>query len=162
MVDLRCHQTDTPQQKPQATLRLHPHQSQTGAASLSPSYASPSSRSRLIYRASTRSFPDNPQVNVRPGLQSFLKALAETCDVVVFTAAMPDYAGPVLDRLDPTGRLISKRLYRSSCRQVRGAFLKDLSALGMVFEKHPGRCVLLDNNPCSFLCQPTNGELTSL
>ncbi|KAG5175705.1 NLI interacting factor-like phosphatase-domain-containing protein [Tribonema minus] len=101
------------------------------------------------------------QVNIRPGLHDFLEELAKTCDVVVFTAAMPDYAGPVLDKLDPTGRLISKRLYRSSCRQVRGAFLKDLSVLGPVFDKHPGRCVLLDNNPCSFLCQPTNGILVT-
>ena len=94
---------------------------------------------------------------MRPGLSEFLEGLARFCEVVVFTAAMPDYAGPVLDHLDPTGKLISRRLYRNSCRLVRGVFLKDLSALGSVFASNPGRCVLLDNNPCSFLCQPTNG-----
>ncbi|KAG5186677.1 NLI interacting factor, partial [Tribonema minus] len=101
------------------------------------------------------------QVNIRPGLHEFLEQLAQMCDVVVFTAAMPDYAGPVLDRIDPTGKLISRRLYRNSCRQVRGVFLKDLSALGSAFATNPGRCVLLDNNPCSFLCQPTNGILVT-
>jgi CTD small phosphatase-like protein 2 len=101
------------------------------------------------------------QVNMRPGLTEFLEELAQFCDVVVFTAAMQDYAGPVLDHIDPTGKLISRRLYRNSCRHVRGIFLKDLSSLGTVFASNPGRCILLDNNPCSFLCQPANGILVT-
>jgi NLI interacting factor-like phosphatase len=102
------------------------------------------------------------QCNKRPGLDAFLEALARMAKVVVFTAAMPDYAGPVLDVLDPTGKLFHRRLYRSSCRQVRGAFLKDLTVLGNGFEANPGRVILLDNNPCSFLCQPTNGKFLAL
>lgn len=100
------------------------------------------------------------QVNKRPGLDAFLSALASTCTVIAFTAAMPDYAKPVLDKIDPKGILFSRRLYRSSCREVRGAFLKDLNALGAEF-KNPGRVVLLDNNPCSFLCQANNGILVT-
>lgn len=59
------------------------------------------------------------QVNKRPGLDAFLEALARDYNTIVFTAAMPDYAGPVLDYLDPKGTLFHRRLYRSSCRQVR-------------------------------------------
>lgn len=98
------------------------------------------------------------QVNKRPGLDAFLQTLSQTCILVAFTAALPDYAEPVLNRIDPNGKLFHKRLYRSSCREIRGAFLKDLNALGAEF-KNPGRVVLLDNNPCSFLMQPCNGIL---
>lgn len=59
-------------------------------------------------------------MNKRPGLDPFLEALARDYNTIVFTAAMPDYAGPVLDYIDPKGTLFHRRLYRSSCRQVRG------------------------------------------
>lgn len=59
------------------------------------------------------------KVNKRPGLEPFLEALARDYNTIVFTAAMPDYAGPVLDYIDPKGTLFHRRLYRSSCRQVR-------------------------------------------
>lgn len=59
------------------------------------------------------------KVNKRPGLDPFLEALARDYNTIVFTAAMPDYAGPVLDYIDPKGTLFHRRLYRSSCRQVR-------------------------------------------
>ena len=58
-------------------------------------------------------------MNKRPGLDPFLEALARDYNTIVFTAAMPDYAGPVLDYIDPKGTLFHRRLYRSSCRQVR-------------------------------------------
>lgn len=57
-------------------------------------------------------------MNKRPGLDPFLEALARDYNTIVFTAAMPDYAGPVLDYIDPKGTLFHQRLYRSSCRQV--------------------------------------------
>lgn len=57
-------------------------------------------------------------MNKRPGLDPFLEALARDYNTIVFTAAMPDYAGPVLDYIDPKGTLFHRRLYRSSCRQV--------------------------------------------
>ncbi|CAM9330003.1 unnamed protein product [Scytosiphon promiscuus] len=103
---------------------------------------------------------DTAQVNKRPGLDPFLEALARDYNTIVFTAAMPDYAGPVLDYIDPKGTLFHRRLYRSSCRQVKGAFLKDLSVLG-IESTDMSRTVLVDNNPLSFICQPTNGILVA-
>eukprot|EP00903_Cladosiphon_okamuranus_P009290 g8864.t1 len=103
---------------------------------------------------------DTAQVNKRPGLDPFLEALARDYNTIVFTAAMPDYAGPVLDYIDPKGTLFHRRLYRSSCRQVKGAFLKDLSVLGLE-STDMSRTVLVDNNPLSFICQPTNGILVA-
>jgi CTD small phosphatase-like protein 2 len=48
---------------------------------------------------------------VRPGCSSFLKRMQRKYEVVIFTAAMQDYADWVLDQLDPKG-YISHRLYR--------------------------------------------------
>lgn len=62
-------------------------------------------------------------MNKRPGLDPFLEALARDYNTIVFTAAMPDYAGPVLDYIDPKGTLFHQRLYRSSCRQVGGGYI---------------------------------------
>lgn len=44
--------------------------------------------------------------------------------------------------------------------QVKGAFLKDLSVLG-IESTDMSRTVLVDNNPLSFICQPTNGVLVA-
>ncbi|CAM9517995.1 unnamed protein product [Discosporangium mesarthrocarpum] len=104
---------------------------------------------------------DTAQVNKRPGLDAFLEALARDYNTVVFTAAMPDYAGPVLDFIDPKGTLFHQRLYRNSCRQVKGAFLKDLSIVGAECGGDLSRIVLVDNNPLSFICQPNNGILVA-
>ena len=49
----------------------------------------------------------------RPGLDKFLNCMAKAFEVVVFTAAIPQYAQPVLNRIDPRGR-IAWRLFRDS------------------------------------------------
>lgn len=49
---------------------------------------------------------------------------------------------------------------RRSFVQVKGAFLKDLSVLGLE-NTDMTRTVLVDNNPLSFICQPTNGVLVA-
>ncbi|KAL6206755.1 hypothetical protein ACLB2K_024002 [Fragaria x ananassa] len=55
----------------------------------------------------------------RPGVDQFLKKLAEKYEVV---AGMREYASLVLDRLDRQG-FISYRLYRDSCKEVYGKFV---------------------------------------
>ena len=47
----------------------------------------------------------------RPGAHMFLTEMRKSYEIVIFTAAMQDYADWVLDQLDPEG-LISYRLYR--------------------------------------------------
>ncbi|KAJ1414164.1 HAD-like superfamily [Sesbania bispinosa] len=87
----------------------------------------------------------------RPGLDELLESLAAKFEVVVFTAALKEYASLVLDRLD-RNRFISHRLYRDSCRQVDGKFVKDLSLMGRDLK----RVVIVDDNPNSFANQPEN------
>jgi CTD small phosphatase-like protein 2 len=102
-------------------------------------------------------------VHKRPGLETFLRACSEEFDTVIFTAGTQDYAEPVIDHLDPERSLLKGRCYRSHCRpamlqdDVMGTvhYLKDLTAV--TDESNMARCVLVDNNPLSFVCQPHNG-----
>ncbi|KAJ8761958.1 hypothetical protein K2173_006560 [Erythroxylum novogranatense] len=87
----------------------------------------------------------------RPGVDTFLEALAAKYEVVVFTAGLKEYASLVLDRLDLKG-LISHRLYRDSCKVVGGRFVKDLSEMGRDLNK----VVIVDDNPHCYLFQPEN------
>ena len=83
----------------------------------------------------------NVYVIKRPGVDNFLKKMGEIYEVVVFTASlskvcfnvaiilvsMPDwrcqYADPVLDKLD-IHRVVSHRLFRESCYNHRGNYVK--------------------------------------
>ncbi|KAJ4879965.1 Haloacid dehalogenase-like hydrolase (HAD) superfamily protein [Raphanus sativus] len=89
----------------------------------------------------------------RPGLTEFLERLGESFQVVVFTAGLEDYASQVLDKIDRKG-VISQRLYRDSCREVKGRYVKDLS---MVVGEDLGSALIVDDNPSSYSLQPENG-----
>lgn len=51
------------------------------------------------------------QLNIRPGADEFLKALAEHYEIVIFTAAMQDYADWAISHF-ANSDCISYRLYR--------------------------------------------------
>ncbi|CAI5734212.1 unnamed protein product [Peronospora destructor] len=93
-------------------------------------------------------------VNKRPGLDRFLEEAAKHYDVYVFTAGLEAYGKPILDVLDPKGNLFAGRFFRESCKQRKGMFLKDLS---VIRGGDLSRVILVDNNPMSFLMQPSNG-----
>ncbi|GMH19440.1 hypothetical protein Nepgr_021281 [Nepenthes gracilis] len=87
----------------------------------------------------------------RPGVDEFLEFLSERFEIVVFTAGLKEYASLVLDALDRNG-VISHRLYRDSCREMEGKFVKDLSEMG----RDLMRVVIVDDNPSSYVFQPEN------
>ncbi|KAL1205151.1 Mitochondrial import inner membrane translocase subunit TIM50 [Cardamine amara subsp. amara] len=89
----------------------------------------------------------------RPGVSEFLERLGENYKVAVFTAGVEDYASQVLDKLDKNG-VISQRLYRDSCTEVNGRYVKDLS---LVVGKDLGSALIVDDNPSSYSLQPENG-----
>lgn len=109
--------------------------------------------------------PDNfdevVQVQLRPGVLDFLDKVTQRFETHIFTAAVDVYAQPVLDQLDPHGRLAG-RWYRESCTldPEHGAYVK---ALGRILRDEDclSRVVLVDNNPLSFLANPENGILVS-
>jgi CTD small phosphatase-like protein 2 len=71
--------------------------------------------------------------------------MSKCYEVVIFTAAMQDYADWVLDALD-ADRVISYRLYRQHTRRTNHVFIKDLSLLGRDLSK----CVIVDNVAANF------------
>ncbi|CAJ2658773.1 unnamed protein product [Trifolium pratense] len=90
----------------------------------------------------------------RPGIDELLESLASRFEIVIFTAALKEYASLVLDRLD-RNRFISHRLYRDSCRSIDGKLVKDLALVGRDLK----RVVIVDDNPVSFSNQPENAIL---
>lgn len=91
-------------------------------------------------------------VHKRPGVDAFLDTLAKHFEVIVFTAALPVYAAPVLDKVDPVSR-VTHRLYRDATVTYKGqSFVKDLANFG----RDAGRIVLIDNNPYAMLATPDN------
>ncbi|XP_059665976.1 uncharacterized protein LOC132311832 [Cornus florida] len=87
----------------------------------------------------------------RPFVHELLEKLSEKFELVVFTAGIESYASQVIDRIDRKA-VISHRLYRDSCREVDGKFVKDLSELGRDLK----RVVIVDDNPNSYSLQPEN------
>ncbi|CAJ1365262.1 unnamed protein product [Effrenium voratum] len=95
------------------------------------------------------------RIYFRPFVQLFLEVISRSFDVVVFTASQQAYADQVINALDPSGSLISHRLYRQHCTEFCGAYFKELSLLGRPLSK----CILVDNSPISVACNAHNGVL---
>ncbi|KAG5650085.1 hypothetical protein H0H81_000837 [Sphagnurus paluster] len=111
----------------------------------------------------------NVYVIKRPGVDKFLKMMGEIYEVVVFTASLSkvslafgsffiqplteqlEYADPVLDKLD-IHQVVTHRLFRESCYNHRGNYVKDLSQLGRPIAD----TIILDNSPASYIFHPNN------
>ncbi|GFZ48686.1 phosphoric-monoester hydrolase [Saitozyma sp. JCM 24511] len=93
----------------------------------------------------------NVYVIKRPGVDHFLTEMGKIYEVVVFTASLSKYADPVLDMLDPNG-VVRHRLFRESCYNHKGNYVKDLSQLGREMET----CIIIDNSPASYIFHPNN------
>ncbi|KAL2931014.1 Uncharacterized protein RDABS01_036424 [Bienertia sinuspersici] len=87
----------------------------------------------------------------RPGVDKFLEYLCGKFEIVVFTAGLREYASLVLDELDKN-KVINHRLYRDSCRELDGKYVKDLAQMGRDLWK----VVIVDDNPNSYAFQPQN------
>ncbi|KAG2452881.1 hypothetical protein HYH02_002225 [Chlamydomonas schloesseri] len=90
----------------------------------------------------------------RPGLTEFLEELASFAEVIIFTAGLEDYAKPIIDAIDPSGRLFAHRIYREgTLRTDYYQCVKDMARLNRDLR----RTVLVDDTPLAFLHQPDNG-----
>jgi len=87
----------------------------------------------------------------RPGVDQFLKSMAEKFEVVVFTASLAKYADPVLDLLDKD-KTVGARLFREACSNHKGNYVKDLGRLGRDIR----HVIIVDNSPASYLFHPEN------
>jgi len=81
----------------------------------------------------------------RPHVDYFIEKVSEWYDVVIFTASMQQYADPLLDQLDQN-RLFKKRLFRDSCLEKDGNFIKDLTMI----DQDLTSTVIIDNSPIAY------------
>ncbi|KAL0083012.1 HAD-like domain-containing protein [Phycomyces blakesleeanus] len=93
----------------------------------------------------------NVYVLKRPGVDEFMRRMGEIYEIVVFTASLSKYADPVLDILD-IHKVVTHRLFRESCFNHRGTYVKDLSQLGRDLES----TMILDNSPASYIFHNAN------
>ena len=69
-------------------------------------------------------------------------------------AGLEEYAAPIIDVLDPTGELITARIYRDGTTKTEHyQCVKDMQLVGRDLD----RTVLVDDTPLAFLHQPNNG-----
>ena len=93
---------------------------------------------------------------VRPGCVYFIELMAKFYEIVIFTAALQDYADQVIDQID-VNRNIKYRLYRQHTSQNGPFLVKDLSLLGRDITK----TIIIDNISDNFILQPENGIFIS-
>lgn len=91
----------------------------------------------------------NVYVMKRPGVDEFMKRVGELYEIVVFTASVPKYGDPVLDRLD-IHKVVHHRLFRESCYNHQGNYVKDLSQVGRDLKN----TIIIDNSPTSYIFHP--------
>jgi len=87
----------------------------------------------------------------RPHVDEFMKVCGELFEVVVFTASLAKYADPLLDLLD-IHKVIDHRLFRESCTQHNGTYVKDLFRIGRPLHQ----IIIIDNSPHSYSFNPQN------
>ncbi|KAG9256112.1 HAD-like domain-containing protein [Emericellopsis atlantica] len=91
----------------------------------------------------------NVYVIKRPGVDEFMKRVGELYEVVVFTASVSKYGDPLLDQLD-IHKVIHHRLFRESCYNHQGNYVKDLSQIGRDLKD----TIIIDNSPTSYIFHP--------
>lgn len=85
----------------------------------------------------------------RPGVDEFLKKVGQWFEVVVFTASVAKYGHPLLDKLD-LHKAVHHRLFRDSCYNYQGNFIKNLSQIGRPLADS----IIIDNSPASYIFHP--------
>lgn len=78
--------------------------------------------------------------------------MAKHYEIVIFTAAVKEYADNILDSIDEKKR-ISHRLYREHTRIEDYVSIKDLFHIGRDLSK----TIIIDNIASNFKLQPRNG-----
>ncbi|EXJ91082.1 hypothetical protein A1O1_04189 [Capronia coronata CBS 617.96] len=91
----------------------------------------------------------NVYVIKRPGVDAFMKRVGELYEVVVFTASVSKYGDPLLDQLD-IHHVVHHRLFRESCYNHQGNYVKDLSQVGRDLKE----VIIIDNSPTSYIFHP--------
>ncbi|KAF2018187.1 NIF domain-containing protein [Aaosphaeria arxii CBS 175.79] len=91
-------------------------------------------------------------VHFRPHWDEFLKKVCKWYNLVIFTAAVQEYADPVIDLLEKERKYFSGRYYRQHCTFRNGSYIKDLSQV----EPDLSKVMIIDNSPISYAFNEDN------
>ena len=97
--------------------------------------------------------PSGGSFLIRPYCIQFLEEMSKFYEIIIFTAALKDYADSIIDLLDPNKKYIKYRLYRQHTSINGITFCKDLSKIG----RDLGKTIIVDNLADNFKLQPNNG-----
>lgn len=87
----------------------------------------------------------------RPGVEKFLRELAQYYEIVLYSPSIEGIADPVVTLLDKSGCFMH-RLYRDACYYKDGVYMKDLSALN----RNINKIILIDDDPNAAKLNPRN------
>lgn len=87
----------------------------------------------------------------RPGVDEFLRTMAQYYEIVIYSPSHQGSAEPVINSLDPNG-CVMHRLYREATHYIDGVYCKDLNSLN----RNVGRIVYLDDDPNAAKLNPGN------
>lgn len=90
-------------------------------------------------------------IHSRPGLYDFLKEVSTMFEIFFFTASSDFYGNQIIDMIAPETPE-NHRLFRSSCKNISGYSVKDLSLIG----KPMNKILLVDDINGSALLNPEN------
>eukprot|EP01065_Artemidia_motanka_P038968 TRINITY_DN47809_c0_g1_i1.p1 TRINITY_DN47809_c0_g1~~TRINITY_DN47809_c0_g1_i1.p1 ORF type:complete len:453 (+),score=105.17 TRINITY_DN47809_c0_g1_i1:58-1416(+) len=94
----------------------------------------------------------------RQGVHRLLAAIAERCEVVVWTAGTKEYAQTVCRRIDPKNQVIRNCVYRHGAWfSGYWTYTKDLTLLG----RDLSRTLIVENTPDCVIQNPKNGVIVS-
>ena len=99
---------------------------------------------------------DEGQLFFRPHLFSFLNAVSQFYEIIIFTAGLKEYAKIVLDLIENRlgKKIFDYRLYReNTIPNDEGIFIKDLSKIGRSLQK----IIIVDNTRDNYELQKNNG-----
>lgn len=137
------------------------HRSMTGGPEASRVETSPPRRHRYVLvldldETLAHYDQDAKRVTFRPHVNHFLREADRSFDeIVLFTAALREYADEIVDSLERASDVkIPRRYYRESCAIFDGNLVKDLRVLR---ESQSSRVFIVDNTPGVFVLQPQCG-----
>ena len=87
----------------------------------------------------------------RPGVDKFLRDMAQYYEIVLYSPSIDGVALPVVESLDKEG-FIRHRLYRDATHYYKGVHVKDLQRLN----RNINRMVVLDDDPDEVQFNPEN------
>ena len=96
---------------------------------------------------------DIAYVLFRPGVEEFLRKMADHFELVIFTAGLKPFASHIIRRLDYYNQYGFYSFFREHCTEDSGQSIKDLTLLGRDLKD----VILIDNMPVSYSKQKRNG-----